>query len=54
LISLYVVGSISLGFTAVFEPIANGFGLSYAQISLAASLRSGGGHGQVIIMEKVD
>ena len=27
------------GFTAIFEPIVNEFGWSYAQISLAASLR---------------
>jgi len=39
LISLYVSGSINLGFTAAFEPIANEFGWSYTQISLAASLR---------------
>ncbi|MGD8763415.1 MAG: MFS transporter [Desulfobacteraceae bacterium] len=39
LISLYVSGSINLGFTAVFEPIAKDFGWSYTQISFAASLR---------------
>ena len=39
LIALYVSGSINLGFTAVFEPIASEFGWSYTQISLAASLR---------------
>ena len=39
LISLYVSGSINLGFTAVFEPIAHEMGWSYIQISLAASLR---------------
>jgi sugar phosphate permease len=39
LITLYVSGSINLGFTAVFEPIANELGWSYTQISLAASLR---------------
>jgi len=33
------VGIIFYGFTAIFEPIANEFGWSYAQISLAASLR---------------
>lgn len=38
-ISLYVGGVIHFGFTAVFEPIADEFGWSYAQISLAASLR---------------
>jgi len=32
-------GAVVLGFTAFFEPIANEFGWSYAQISLAASLR---------------
>ena len=39
LISLYVSGSINLGFTAVFEPIADELGWSYTQISFAASLR---------------
>jgi sugar phosphate permease len=39
LISLYLGGAVVLGFTAFFEPIANEFGWSYAQISLAASLR---------------
>jgi len=39
LITLYVSGSINLGFTAVFEPIANELGWSYTQISFAASLR---------------
>lgn len=39
LITLYTGGVISFGFTAVFEPIAEEFGWSYAQISLAASLR---------------
>jgi MFS family permease len=39
LISLYVSGSIYLGFTAAFEPIANEFGWSYTQVSFAASLR---------------
>ncbi|MDP2743656.1 MAG: MFS transporter [Dehalococcoidia bacterium] len=39
LISLYTAGVIHFGFTAVFEPIANEFGWSYVQISLAASLR---------------
>ena len=38
-ISLYVGGTIMYGFTAVFEPIASEFGWSYAQVSLAASLR---------------
>jgi MFS family permease len=39
LISLYVSGSIYLGFTAAFEPITQEFGWSYTQVSLAASLR---------------
>ena len=39
LITLYVSGSINLGFTAIFEPIANELGWSYTQISFAASLR---------------
>ena len=39
LITLYTAGVVSFGFTAVFEPIAEEFGWSYAQISLAASLR---------------
>ncbi len=39
LISLYVGGVIVYGFTAFFEPIANEFGWSYTQVSLAASLR---------------
>ncbi|MFC2003049.1 MFS transporter [Chloroflexota bacterium] len=39
LIALYLGGVIFYGFTAFFEPIANEFGWSYAQISLAASIR---------------
>lgn len=39
LISLYTAGVVFFGFTAAFEPMANEFGWSYAQISLAASLR---------------
>ena len=39
LIAIYAHGVIGFGFTAVFEPIAEEFGWSYAQISLAASLR---------------
>ncbi len=38
-IILYTGGVVSFGFTAVFEPIADEFGWSYAQISLASSLR---------------
>ncbi len=39
IVALYMGGVIFYGFTAVFEPIAAEFGWSYAQISLAASLR---------------
>ncbi len=39
LITVYTAGVVFFGFTAVFEPIAEEFGWSYAQISLAASLR---------------
>ncbi|MFC2052513.1 MFS transporter [Chloroflexota bacterium] len=39
LIALYVGGVVFYGFTAIFEPIADELGWSYAQISLAASLR---------------
>jgi len=39
LVALYVGGVIFYGFTAIFEPIADEFGWSYTQISLAASLR---------------
>lgn len=39
IIILYTGGIAHFGFTAVFESIANDFGWSYAQISLAASLR---------------
>jgi MFS family permease len=35
----YTGGIVSFGFTAVFEPIANEFHWSYAQVSLASSLR---------------
>ena len=38
-ISLYGGGVVFYGFTTIFEPIAAEFGWSYAQISLAASLR---------------
>ena len=38
-IAVYIGGFIYFGFTAVFEPIANDFGWSYAQVSFAASLR---------------
>ena len=39
LIAFYVGGAVSYGFTAFFEPIAEEFGWSYTQISIAASLR---------------
>ncbi|MBU2535572.1 MAG: MFS transporter [Chloroflexi bacterium] len=39
LIAMYCGGVVFYGFTAIFEPIANDMGWSYAQISLAASLR---------------
>ena len=39
LIFIYMGGVVFYGFTAIFEPIANEFHWSYAQISLAASLR---------------
>jgi sugar phosphate permease len=38
-IILYTGGVVHFGFTAVFEPVADEFGWSYAQISLASSLR---------------
>ncbi|MFC1904502.1 MFS transporter [Chloroflexota bacterium] len=38
-VALCMGGSIVYGFTAIFEPIADEFGWSYAQISMAASLR---------------
>ena len=38
-IVLYTGGIVHFGFTAVFEPIAAEFGWSYAQVSLAFSLR---------------
>ncbi len=39
LIALYGGGVVFYGFTAIFEPLADEFGWSYAQISFAASLR---------------
>jgi sugar phosphate permease len=39
LLQLLTGGFVTLGFTAFFEPIADEFGWSYTQISLAASLR---------------
>ena len=39
LISVYAGGAVIFGFTAIFEPIADEFGWSYANISLASSLR---------------
>ena len=37
--AFYVAGTVFYGFTAFIEPLANEFGWSYTQISLAASLR---------------
>ena len=39
LISAYTTGIVGHGFTAIFEPIAKDFGWSYAQVSIAASIR---------------
>lgn len=39
LIQLYTTGFVQFGFTAVFEPVIAEFNWSYAQVSLAASLR---------------
>jgi len=39
LIAFYVAGTLVLGFTAFFEPIAEESGWSYTQISIGASLR---------------
>ena len=39
LISFYVGGAVFYGFTAFFKPIADEFGWSYTQISIAASIR---------------
>jgi sugar phosphate permease len=38
-ITLYTGGVVNFGFTAVFDPLSQEFGWSYAQISLASSLR---------------
>ena len=38
-ISMYTTGTVYLGFTSIFEPIAKEMGWSYTRISLAASLR---------------
>jgi MFS family permease len=38
-ILVYIGGFIQFGFTAIFEPIASDFDWSYAQVSLAASVR---------------
>jgi MFS family permease len=38
-IALYVGGAVFYGFTAIFKPVVDEFGWSYAQVSLAASLR---------------
>ena len=39
IITLYVGGTVTYGFTAFFEPIQRDFHWSYTQISLASSLR---------------
>jgi OFA family oxalate/formate antiporter-like MFS transporter len=39
LMSAYISGIVFYGFTAIFEPITNDFGWSYAQVSIAASIR---------------
>jgi sugar phosphate permease len=39
LIGFYVAGVVAYGFTAVFEPIVHEMGWSYAEVSLASSLR---------------
>ncbi len=39
LIALYTIGVVFYGFTAVFEPVVHEFGWSYAQVSLASSIR---------------
>jgi MFS family permease len=39
MVAFYVAGTVFYGFTAFIEPLANEFGWSYTQISLAASLR---------------
>lgn len=38
-IGLYIIGVTFYGFTAVFEPVAEEFGWSYTEVSLAASIR---------------
>ena len=38
-VAFYVAGTVFYGFTAFIEPLADEFGWSYTQISLAASLR---------------
>ncbi len=39
LLSMYLSGVVFYGFTAIFKPIADEFGWSYVEVSLAASLR---------------
>jgi sugar phosphate permease len=38
-ITMYLSGTVYMGFTTIFDPIANEMGWSYTQISLASSLR---------------
>jgi sugar phosphate permease len=39
MLMFYVPGIVNQGFTAIFQPIAEDFGWSYAQVSIGASLR---------------
>ncbi len=39
IIALYMSGVVFYGFTAIFEPVAEEFGWSYTEISIAASIR---------------
>jgi sugar phosphate permease len=40
LVMFFVPGTVNQGFTVIFQPIADEFGWSYAQVSIGASLRS--------------
>jgi len=40
IIGCYMIGSMFMGFTAFFQPIANEFGWSYTEISIAFSIRA--------------
>jgi MFS family permease len=39
LITMYLSGTVTMGFTTIFDPVASEMGWSYTQISFAASLR---------------